>query len=292
MGLGAAATGGLVAAGVGAAGSVASGVIGGNAAKSAASTQAAAAQQASDDTMSMFNTTQTNLDPFISVGQGALNQLEFGLGIGNPFPSGQDTAGPLAGEAPGGLLQPLQNITNQIQPFAPTMAQLQQTPGYQFTLNQGLMATQNSFAAQGLGGSGAAIKGAANYAEGLAGTTYQQQFNNYWTNLQNQFQDTLANTQQVTNTLTGVAGSGQNAAANLGAVGNQTAQQAGQFLTSGAAAQAAGTVGAANATTSALNGLGNSATNFALLSQLGGNGLFGNANQPLTPAGNSNSLFG
>ena len=38
-------------------------------------------------------------------------------------------------------------------PFAPTMAQLASTPGYQFTLDQGLKATQNAYAAQGLAGS-------------------------------------------------------------------------------------------------------------------------------------------
>ena len=42
--------------------------------------------------------------------------------------------------------------------FQPTMAQLEQTPGYQFSLDQGLKATQNSYAGQGLGASGAAMK--------------------------------------------------------------------------------------------------------------------------------------
>lgn len=59
---------------------------------------------------------------------------------------------------------------------------LQQTPGYQFTLQQGLQGVENGYAAQGLGRSGAALKGAANYAEGLASTTYQQ----IWQNMYNQ----------------------------------------------------------------------------------------------------------
>ncbi len=64
--------------------------------------------------------------------------------------------------------------------FAPTIENLEKTPGYQFTLDQGLKAVQNSYAAQGLGTSGAAMKGAADYAEGLASTTYQNQFKNWY----------------------------------------------------------------------------------------------------------------
>lgn len=72
---------------------------------------------------------------------------------------------------------------NQLTMGGPTaLATLQQTPGYQFTLQQGLQGVENGYAAQGLGRSGAALKGAANYAEGLAGTTYQQ----IWQNMYNQ----------------------------------------------------------------------------------------------------------
>lgn len=64
---------------------------------------------------------------------------------------------------------------------------LENTPGYQFTLNQGLKATQNSYAAQGLGSAGAAIKGSAQFATGLADQTYQQQVGNYLNNYNSQF---------------------------------------------------------------------------------------------------------
>ncbi len=52
---------------------------------------------------------------------------------------------------------------------------LESLPGYQFTLGQGLKSVQNSAAARGLGTSGAALKGAANYATGLADSTYGNQ---------------------------------------------------------------------------------------------------------------------
>ncbi|MBB3931233.1 hypothetical protein GGR25_002283 [Kaistia hirudinis] len=83
-------------------------------------------------------------------------------------------------------------------------AWLAATPGYQFTLNQGLKAVQNSAAARGLGSSGAALKGAANYATGLADNTYQNQFGN----------------------LTSLLGTGQNAAGLLSNLGLQTASGA------------------------------------------------------------------
>ena len=120
------------------------------------------------------------------------------------------------------------------------MDRLAQTPGYQFALQQGLQATQSGFAAQGLGQSGPALKGAAQYAEGLASTTYQQQLSNFFN----------------------LMSSGQSAAAGLGGLGLQSAGQAGGFSTSGAAASAGGLVGATNA-------LGGGALNYSLLNSLG-----------------------
>lgn len=230
-------------AALGAAGSVASGMIGANAAESAAQTQANAADLASNNTLAMYEQNKASLQPFVSAGTGALGQLEKLTGTnkgGNP------------------LTAPLTAA------FQPTMAQLAQTPGYQFTLGQGEQATQNSYAAQGLGQSGAALKGAANYAEGLAGTTYQNQFQNY-----------LAQNQQTYNMLGGIASQGENAAATTGNQGLTASGQAGNYLTSGAAATAAGTVGAANSITGALSGISGSASNAALMLALNNSGLFG-----------------
>ena len=53
---------------------------------------------------------------------------------------------------------------------------LEKTPGYQFTRWQGLKAVQNSATARGLGVSGAALKGASEFATGLANKTYKDQF--------------------------------------------------------------------------------------------------------------------
>lgn len=76
------------------------------------------------------------------------------------------------------------------------LAALQATPGYQFTLNQGLQATKSQLSAMGLADSGSAIKGAAQYAEGLAGTTYQGIVSNY-INSANAFQTGASNYGQI-----------------------------------------------------------------------------------------------
>jgi len=215
--------------------------------KSAAAQQAAAAQTAQQQQMAMFNQVQGNLSPFMQGGQTALQQLQGLTGTGA---GGNPLTAPLTAQ------------------FQPTMEQLEQTPGYQFSLGQGLKATQNSYAAQGLGASGAAMKGAANYAEGLAGTTYQQQF-----------QNNLSQNAQIANILQNQVNMGSNAAAGLSTAGIQSQGMANQALMSGAAASAAGTVGQATALAGGLAGatssLGSGATNYALLNMMQNNGMFG-----------------
>lgn len=241
------------AAVVGAGASLASGAMQSNAAQSAASTQASAANAANAQQASEFAQTEQNLAPFISTGQNALGQLAN-----------------LTGTAPGGnpLTAPL------TKPFTPQ--DLTGTPGYKFTLQQGLEAVQNAFAAQGLGSSGVALKGATNFAEGLAGTTYNQQLANY-----------LNQNQQIYNMLQTQAGSGQNAAAGLGALGQQNVNAQTALSTSGAAAQAAGTVGSANAIAGSLGSLSGTANTAALLMGFNNSGMFGPGT---SGAGNSNPL--
>lgn len=105
---------------------------------------------------------------------------------------------------------------------------LENTPGYKFTLAQGLKSVQNSAAARGLGTSGAALKGAAGYATGLADQTYLDQFNVENTNRNNAF-----------NRLMAIAGMGQNAAVQTGSFGSTAATNSGNALMSAGNAQAA-----------------------------------------------------
>lgn len=114
-------------------------------------------------------------------------------------------------------------------------------PNYQFQLQQGLGATQNAGNAAGF--SGNTLKGINDYAQGYAGNAYQQAFSNYTASQTNMY-----------NRLSNLAGLGQAANQVTGTQGTLAAENAGNFATSGAAASAAGTVGAANAIG---NGLGN-----------------------------------
>jgi hypothetical protein len=154
------------------------------------------------------------------------------------------------------------------------MSALAQTPGYQFTLQQGQLATQNSFAAQGLSASGAAVKGAAQYAEGLASTTYQQQFQNY-----------LNQNQQIYNMLYNQTSMGESAAATAGSQAIQGSANIANTLTSGAAATAGGIMGSANAIS---GGLGNLNTMAYLYNQ---GGLFGGSGGQSPGGSNIGSWF-
>ena len=59
---------------------------------------------------------------------------------------------------------------------APSMEALEADPGYQFRLQQGQQALERSLAARGLGQSGAALKAAQEYGQGLADQTYDDYF--------------------------------------------------------------------------------------------------------------------
>ncbi len=168
----------------------------------------------------------------------------------------------------------LDNYNNTVTPYLSTLtglgnsttaqAALAQTPGYQFALNQGLQATQNSNAAQGLGVSGAALKGAANYATGLANNTYQQQYQNALSNY-NAAANSFSNQFNANNNL---ATLGEGAAIGAGAQTQQAASNQTGLITGAGNAAAAGTVGSANALAGGLNGLGNSAVSGFLLNNL------------------------
>lgn len=220
----------------------------------ASKTQQDAQKYAADTQKQMYDTTRGDLLPYNTAGQAATNQL-------SALVSGQT--------------QPTYQTVNYT-PVSMNQSDLEQTPGYQFNLAQGLKATQNSAAARGLGSSGAALKGAASYATGLADSTYQQQFANATTNAQNVYNANRSNADNVYNSqvaaqtnaynrLLGISQLGEGAAAQTGAYGTTTGQNIGnQAVQTGQSignnqiqsgnAQAAGYLGAAN---SVNNGVGN-----------------------------------
>jgi hypothetical protein len=233
---------GITAAVIGGVGAVAGGVISAKGARDAANTQSDSAKYAANLQDAQWQQTQDNLKPYLDFGSSAINPLRAAMGYDANWNADPN------------------NILMQ-QFAAPTAEQAAATPGYQFTLDQGLKATQNSAAARGLGTSGAAMKGAASYATGLADSTYSDVFNRALTTFNTNY-GTAANR---VNRLSSLVGNGQNAAATNGSLGAQSMGQIGDTLTSGANARAAGTIGGANALSGAMNGLGNSAMMYGLM---------------------------
>lgn len=184
-------------------------------------TQANAANNATNTQKQMFQTLMGNLQPYNQAGQQDLSTLQ-------------------------GLLPGL------TKPF--TGADLQNYPGYQFTLQQGMNGVNNSNSALGWGDSGPGAKGIANYVTGLAQQTYGQAFN-----------QNLSQNQQISSLLMGPTQIGANAAAGIGS--GATAAGAGIAGTQIGAgnAIAGGAVGASNA-------LSSSPLNFLLMNQLLGQG--------------------
>jgi hypothetical protein len=128
-------------------------------------------------------------------------------------------------------------------------AALERTPGYQFQLQQGLKATQSAAAARGLGVSGAALKGAATFATGLADSNYEKRF----ADLLQLNTAQQGNIQNRYSRLAGVGQLGESAAAGTGAVGANAANTAASATTAAGTAQAAGALGGANSIGNAVN---------------------------------------
>lgn len=255
----------LVAGGLAAAGSIGGAAIAGSAAGHAADTQAQAAEyaaqlqkQEADAALAFqkqeFSTQQANEAPFLKAGQGAIGDLSSLLNNGG-FPDYNQTF------------------------TAPTAAQAEATPGYQFQLQQGEQALARSAAASGDLLSGGQLKAQDEFAQGLASTNYQNAYNNalqtFGTNY-NVFQQNQANR---FNRLASVAGIGQTSAGQLGAQGQGAAnnisnllltsgQQIGNNINNAAAATASGYIGSANAYGGALSSIGNNIGQYALLNGL------------------------
>lgn len=199
-------------------------------ATNAAAAGGAAATGAAQNLTSMLN-------PYISGGAAAMNQLSAAMG-------------------PGGSLTT---------PFTASMMG-QYSPAYQFQLQQGTQAAQRAAAAQGLTGSGGTAKALQRYTQDYAGTAFGNAANLY--NQQNQM---------IYNRLAGVAGMGQGAATTAGQAGIGAAEYAGSLgegaaqyagnLNTGAAQWAGGAnINARNLT--AQNTL--SAANYLANTQIGG----------------------
>jgi hypothetical protein len=211
-----------------------------SAAKSAAELQYEAQQNALAEQQREYNQNQQNEAPFLQAGQQSVTSL------GNLLN--------LSGQGQGALAPWTQQFK------APTAAEAEQFPGYQFQLQQGEQALQDSASAQGTLLSGATQKGLINYGQNAAQSDYQQVYNNALQQYQqsyNQFQQNQSNT---FNRLASVAGLGQVTAGQLGQQGQQAAQNTGNILFNGATGQGQALQNAGAATASGYNAFGNAAS--------------------------------
>lgn len=138
-----------------------------------------------------------------------------------------------AGERALGKLEGLVDYT----PFS--YDEFTKDPGYAFRLKEGQKTLDAQAAARGGLISGNALRAATSYGQEMGSQEYTNAFNRYQ-------QERAARLQP----LQSLAGVGQTTAANLGQAGAANANTMGNYLTGGAAADAAGRVGAANAVSS------------------------------------------
>lgn len=223
-------------------GAIGSSVIGGITSSDAASQQADAANNAAANSMAQYQQTRNDLAPYRDLGAAYIPQLNMAFSNFAQTPA-----------------------------FSFDASKLDQTPGYQFTLQQGLRAVQNSAASRGLGLSGAQEKQAMRYATGLADNTYQNQFNNALTT----YNSNYGRAKNLVDTLSGLVGGGQSAATQTGTFGANATTAANNALMQGANASASGTMGTGNAISNGIGSVTNSLLTNQLLKSVGGSGLFG-----------------
>ena len=150
-------------------GSIASGVGGylgaqqqANASLQAGNTNAIMQALGMQQAQQRFNEAKGFLSPYATAGSQSMGMLMKYL---------QGTGAQEAGIGGGGA--------NLLSTFAPTMAQLEATPGYQWAREQALGAMTNASAAKGLGVSGNLLQGLGTTATGLASQTFNDQLKNY-----------------------------------------------------------------------------------------------------------------
>lgn len=169
-------------------------------ANKAVKAQTSAATQANDTQWAMYNQSRDDNKPFYDAGVTALNKL-----AAMPDFTGAD---------------------------------LQNEPGYQFALNEGMKGVTNSAAARGGLLSGAALKAASQYNNDYASTKYNDAFNRDGTNK---------------NRLASIAGVGQTASNVNTSSGLSTAANVGQNQLAAGNARASGYVANGNALTDGLS---------------------------------------
>ena len=207
----------VAAAAVGAAGSII-----------ASDKQAGAQKQAAATQQGMFDTIQSQNQPFVQGGYAANTKLQDLLGLsGNTGSQGYGS------------------LTSS---FSPSDYLANKDPGYEFQLKTGAQATRNADT-PGVGSlSGAALKDLMSFNQNMAATGYQNAFNRYQTQQNNTFQR-----------LHDIAGLGQASANNTSAAGTSLGSGIAQSQAATGATQASGVLGAPSSLSNLANTLGSQA---------------------------------
>ena len=213
-------------AGVAVGGSLLSGYMGSRAAKNAANAQGYAADRAAQVQYDMDDRQRKDAQPWLQAGGEGIRTLR-DMVIGGEFS------------------KPL------------SVGDVQNEPGYQFGMDQGMTGTQRALGKLYGYDSGATLKGLARFATDYGSTKYNDAFNRANTDRGFRY-----------NALAGLSGAGQQAVQQVGASSQNVANNVGNLITSGGAARAAGLVGSANALGNGITGAGNSMLQYQMFNKL------------------------
>lgn len=192
--------------------------------------------------------------PYLQQGQAAIGKLGSLMGGNDPFESYLQKSG-LTGGLDAYLKQ--KGVSNY---------GFLNSPQYQFLQKQGQQALDRSAAARGMGYSGAQMKAAQQFGQGLASQQYDTEYNRAAKEYFNKYDQARGQFGDYYNRLAGIAQGGQQTAQSLGGMGSQYGQNAGGSLGSLSTqlqnnigqlgnARASGYIGQANAITGGLQGI-------------------------------------
>ena len=212
---------------------------------------------------------QADQAPYLKQGQSAIRKLGSLMGGADPFESYLQKSG-LQGGLDAYLKQ--KGVSNY---------GFLNSPQYQFLQKQGQQALDRSAAARGMGYSGAQMKAAQQFGQGLASQQYDNEYNRAAKEYFNKYDQARGQFGDYYNRLAGIAQGGQQTAQSLGGMGGQYGQNVGGTLSSLSTqlqnnigqlgnARASGYIGQANAIT---GGLQNITDNLFRAASLFGGGL-------------------
>lgn len=216
------------------------GIYSSNNASDAADAATKANSQAAADATALqkyqFDTQQANMKPWLTAGTTAVNQLNTGLQSGGQFST------------------------------APASFQFDQSkvatdPGYAFRQQQGVNALTAAGAAAGNLGSGNLGVALQNYGQELGSQEYQNAYTRQYGQQMDQYNSGLNAQNTLFNRLSGVAGTGQTAANQIGSAGMNMANNVGNIATQ--TAQTNGNIGmqSAQQQSNALGGIAQTGIN-------------------------------